>query len=538
AGLPRIPACIVTLVLAGTIIVIIVNGFVQQMGSLAEDIPTYKTEISGKLHDLQKASAHSWIGSLINTEKEAGKSEPDASGVNSSDNTIHAKMEIPVLAIVQSAAGIAADILVTAVIVFVLAFLLLIRREDLRNRLIHVLGSDNRINATRALDDASKRVSRYLFFQLAINLGFGAVVAVGLALIGIPHALVWGALAAMLRYVPFVGGWIAAAFPLIASLVMPTWTPFVLTGVFFIVLELVQSYLVEPLVFGHSVGVSSPGQILAMLFWGTLWGPVGLILATPLTACLCVLGHHFPGFRFLATLMGDGEIVDKRDALYQRLLAGDTAEACTLAEAYLKENSLLALVDHMLIPALLSAQYDRRRGDLSSDDAATIAENVREIFVDVRSDVEAPPADTAAPQEDHEKTHVLVVEFPFNDDIDKLVMSMVKSATDPTRVSWSTIVIGDTTLDEADRTEQMHPALIIISTTGDQNLGRIRGACRTMHKMFPESRTVACCWGLESEREAEVARLRSAGAAAICTSIEHATQQIAAEPAGASLVTS
>src|SRR5439155_4229785 len=165
---------------------------------------------------------------------------------------------------------------------------------------------------------------------LVLNLGFGVVVALGLYLIGIPYAYVWGAMAALLRYIPFLGGWIAAAFPLLASLGLPEWTPFFLTAIFFGVIELVQANLVEPLVFGRSIGVSAAGQLVAALFWACLWGPVGLILSTPLTACLCVLGHHFPMLHFFSALMGDEEVVEKPAAFYQRLLAGDVSEATEL----------------------------------------------------------------------------------------------------------------------------------------------------------------------------------------------------------------
>lgn len=540
AGLPRIIACILTLVFATMIMAVIVNGFVQQMSSLADEFPAYKEGISAKYRELQEATADSWVGNIAKFAKESDNDAKAKTPAEEGESkAIHAKIDIPVLAVVQSAAGTAADILITGVIVIVLAFLLLMRREDLRNRLIHLLGSDNRISATRALDDASKRVSRFLFSQLAINVGFGIVVAIGLYFIGIPFPYVWGALAALLRYVPFVGGWIAAGFPLLASLVMPTWTPFLLTGIFFIIIEVVQSYIVEPLVFGHSIGVSAPGQVIAMVFWGSLWGPVGLILSTPLTACLCVLGLHFPGLRFVATMLGDGEIVARRDAFYQRLLAGDMVEAGTLAETFLKENSLAALIDEVFVPALLAARYDRRRGELSAEDLTGIVDAVREIYIDLISNTEASVAESPVAPVDEEKLQVLVVDFPFNDSIDHLVIAMVKSTADPAHETWSTVTIGDTSLTEANQDFDLRPDLVVVSTTATQNLGRIRGACRTVHKLFPDGKAVACCWGLDSETETELARLRGAGAEAVCTTVAQARELLKKDEAPATpLVTS
>jgi hypothetical protein len=179
----------------------------------------------------------------------------------------------------------------------------------------------------------------------------------------------------------------------------------------------------------------------------------------------------------------------------------------------------------MFVPALLSARYDRRRGELSPEELSTIVDAVRDIYVDLISNTEIPTADAAAaPSADEEKVQVLVVEFPFNDAIDELVMTMVKSTADPARENWSTVTIGDTPLNEASHNTDLDPDLVIVSTTATQNLGRIRGACRTVHKLFPDAQTTACCWGLDSETEGESVRLRGAGAAAICTTVVQARE--------------
>jgi predicted PurR-regulated permease PerM len=527
-GLPRFIASGATIFCAGVLLVAIAHTIVQQMGPLAEDLSSYKEQIVDKIGVVRKAAADSWLGDMADFANDLGRKPPaEAPASAKKDDTFVARIEIPVVAIVQSVAGTVAEILLNAVLVFMLALLLLVRREDVRNRVIQLLGSSHRISATRALDDASKRVSRFLLMQLLVNLGFGVIVALGLRLIDVPHPLVWGALAGLLRYIPYLGGWLAAVCPLLASMVLPTWTPFFLTLAFFVIVELLQANLVEPLAFGHSIGVSGPGQVVAMLFWATLWGPVGLILSTPLTACLCVLGHHFRGLRFFSTLMGDGEIVDRPDAFYQRLVAGDTVEATSLAEAFLKERSAVALVDEMLIPALLAARFDHRHGELSDDDRQTIGEAVREIFAEVVATRENAGAGAEqAPVEEAEKASILVIDFPFNDDIDELVSAMLKALAPGGRVRWSTASIADSALEEMARRQDGAPRFILIATTALKNLARLRGACRTVDKLFPQAEKVACCWCLDSETDAAGLRLTDAGADVVCTKISRALEVI------------
>ena len=525
-GVPRVIACTGTLIGFMMILIAIGHFFVQQMSLLTADIPAYKAQISEKIGTLRQATADTGIINAIDFANDLGKNPAaDESSPEKQNEAIATKIEIPVLAVMQSVAGTAAEILLNGALVFVLALLMLMRREDLRNRIIQMLGTGNRVTATRALDDASRRVSRFLFSQLLINLGFGTVIAIGLYFIGIPFPYVWGALAALLRYIPFLGGWISAAFPLLASLIMPSWAPFFLTAAFFVIAEILQAFLVEPLVFGHSIGVSGPGQVIAMLFWATMWGPVGLILSTPLTACICVIGHHFPGLRFFATLIGDGEIVEKPDAFYQRLLADDAVEASKLAEEFLKDHSVTALVDEMLIPALLAVRNDHRNGELSIEDRISITEAVREVYRDVAAPAEK---DSEAPQADDEKprTHVLVVEFPFNDEVDDLVIEMLKSAVPSEKALWSTIAIGDHPLEQISQRLDFEPTLIVISTTARKNLARIRGACRTVHRLFPNAELLVCCWCLDSPTAANSPRLKDAGESVVCATFMQAQQLI------------
>ena len=264
------------------------------------------------------------------------------------------------------------------VVVFVV--FMLIERENLRNRVIHLIGSRQLNIATQALDDAASRVSRYLLMQLIVNAAFGFVVAVGLFFIGLPNALVWGVLAAVLRFVPYIGPWIAATIPIVlAAAIFEGWTRPLLVLAVFVVNELISNNVVEPWLYGSSTGISTMGILVSAVFWTWLWGPIGLVMSTPLTVCLTVMGRYVRSYRFLNTLLSDEEVLPPEARFYQRLLALDPEEAADIAEEYLKENSLESLYDKVLLPALRLAEQDRHQGDLDETKERFILNAMREL---------------------------------------------------------------------------------------------------------------------------------------------------------------
>ena len=268
----------------------------------------------------------------------------------------------------------------TAAMVVVFVVFMLIERENLRNRVIHLIGSRQLNIATQALDDAASRVSRYLLMQLIVNAAFGFVVAVGLFFIGLPNALVWGVLAAVLRFVPYIGPWIAATIPIVlAAAIFEGWTRPLLVLALFVVNELISNNVVEPWLYGSSTGISTMGILVSAVFWTWLWGPIGLVMSTPLTVCLTVMGRYVPQLSFLNTLLSDEEVLPPEARFYQRLLALDPEEAADIAEEYLKENSLESLYDKVLLPALSLAEQDRHQGDLDETKERFILNAMREL---------------------------------------------------------------------------------------------------------------------------------------------------------------
>ena len=269
---------------------------------------------------------------------------------------------------------------------------ILIQREDLRNRLIRLAGSHDLQRTTAALDDAGNRLSRLFLNQLLINTGFGILIGAGLWLIGIPSAVLWGILAAVLRFVPYIGSIIAAAFPLaLAVAVQPGWSMLVWTAALFFVVEPAVGQIVEPMVYGRSTGLSPVAVVVSATFWTALWGPIGLVLATPLTVCLVVLGRHVERLAFLDVMFGDRPALSPAEIFYQRMLAGDPTEATEKAEEYLKERSLSSYYDEVAIKGLLLAQSDLERDVLDHSRLVKIRDTVVEFAEDLSEQTDQEP---------------------------------------------------------------------------------------------------------------------------------------------------
>ena len=259
-------------------------------------------------------------------------------------------------------------------IVLVLTIFMLIQREDLRNRFIRLVGQGRMTLTTQTMDEAGQRISRFLLTQSVINAGFGLIVATALFWIGVPYAILWGVTAALLRFVPYVGSLLAMLLPTaLAFVLFDGWSRTLATLGLFLSLDAVTANVIEPLLIGRHTGVSSLALLVSALFWTWLWGPVGLILSTPLTVCLAVLGKHVPRLEFLAVLLGDEPALETDISFYQRLLAGDEDEASEIVEQQLQTTSREQVFDEMLVPTLLLAERDRVREAISESEQAVRA---------------------------------------------------------------------------------------------------------------------------------------------------------------------
>jgi hypothetical protein len=283
--------------------------------------------------------------------------------------------------------------LATTGIVLIVAVFVLLQREDLRDRIIRLAGATDLHRTTVALDDAALRLSRYFLFQLMLNTAFGCVIAAGLFFIGVPSPVLWGILAALMRFVPYIGALLSAAFPLaLAAAVDPGWSMVVWTAALFLVTEPLMGHVVEPMAYGHSTGISPVSVIVAAIFWGWLWGPVGLIFSTPLTLCLVVLGRHVERLEFLDILLGDRPALTPAESFYQRMLADDPDEAIDQAELLLKERSLSSYYDEVALKGLQLAATDASRGILPEDRLERVKKAVRSLVADLSDQDDKDPS--------------------------------------------------------------------------------------------------------------------------------------------------
>src|SRR6201987_4613385 len=373
-----------------------------QLTQLARDLPRYQSTISEKIQSFRDTKAGRGplerasdmlkdLGKEIDKPKDAASVRASNSIVNSNAPGPQAPVPVEVRqpdpGALESLRTLIAPLvhpLATTGIIIIFVIFILLQREDLRNRLIRLAGSSDLQRTTAALDDAAGRLSRLFLTQLILNGAFGVVIGTGLWFVGIPSAILWGILAAALRFVPYIGAVIAAAFPLaLAVAVDPGWWMLIWTLALFLVIEPVVGHVVEPMVYGHSTGLSPVAVVAAATFWTALWGPIGLVLATPLTVCLVVLGRHVERLGFLDVVLGARPAPSPPEIFYQRMLAEDPAEAVDKAEEFLKDRPLSTYYDDVALPGLKLAQNDVTRGALDRVQAERIKAAVLEVVDDL-----------------------------------------------------------------------------------------------------------------------------------------------------------
>jgi predicted PurR-regulated permease PerM len=406
---PRGLAVVSVAILAFVLIFAMGSLLATQLTQLAGDLPRYQSTISEKIQSFRDTKAGRGtlerasdmlkdLGKEIDKPKDAASARAN-SIVNSNASGPQAPVPVEVRqpdpGALESLRTLIAPLvhpLATTGIIIIFVIFILLQREDLRNRLIRLAGSYDLQRTTAALDDAAGRLSRLFLTQLILNSAFGAVIGIGLWLIGTPSAILWGILATVLRFVPYIGAVIAAAFPLaLAVAVDPGWSMLLWTLALFLTVEPVVGHIIEPMVYGHSTGLSPVAVVASATFWTALWGPIGLVLATPLTICLVVLGRHVERLEFLDVMFGDRPALSPPEIFYQRMLAGDPAEAAEKAEEFLKERSLAIYYDEVALKGLQLAQIDTERGALDQERLTKIRDAVREFASDLADQDDRPP---------------------------------------------------------------------------------------------------------------------------------------------------
>jgi predicted PurR-regulated permease PerM len=412
--LPRFAAVTIVVLLAFGVIFGLGTLMFAQVTQLAGDLPRYQSNLAEKIQTLHGAATASGTLEqasqvLQSLQKELDRPKngkpapatPDGGAIP--NRPIQVEVRQPDPGALQTLATLIAPLihpLATTGIIIIFVVFILLQQQDLRNRLIRLAGSHDLQRTTLAMDDAGKRLSRLFLMQLALNAAFGLIIGIGLWAIGVPSAPLWGLLAMVLRFVPYIGAIVAAIFPLIvATAVDPGWFMMLMTAALFLVVEPLIGHVIEPMLYGHSSGLSPVAVVVSATFWTWLWGPIGLVLATPLTMCLVVLGRHVERLKFLEVLLGDRPALSPSESAYQRMLAGDPIETTEQAQSLLKDRTLTEYYEQILMGALRLAWADSQRGRLEQPETQRIRDTVSEVVEDLEShkDSRNAPVEDANP---------------------------------------------------------------------------------------------------------------------------------------------
>jgi len=516
-GLGRVPSVLVTVLLALSVLGGIGWTLTRQLVTLADELPRYSLNIHHRIADLRWASK----GGSVEKVQQAVE---DVVGEIQKTDTLGVTRQKPVAVVVEPPSILVhlpnlLQALAGAGVVTVLVIFMLLERRELRDRVILLIGYRRMTATTRALDEAGVRISRYLLMQSIINGSFGVALGLGLFLIGVPYAVTWGSLAAALRFIPYLGAFVAALLPLGLSLaVFPGWLQPALVVGLFLVLELITGSVMEPWLYGQSAGVSQVALLIALTFWTWLWGPAGLLMATPLTVCLIVLGKHLPALGFIVVLMGDRPVIEAKARYYQRLLARDQDEASDIIEAYVDTDGRESVYDTVLLPALYYAKQDRDRGLLSEGDAQFVGQATREILDVLAHDAPAPSEKDPG---DHPgtDTRVRIVGCPARDEADVLALEMVRHLLDPARYRMEVSTTGMLVAEVLAWVALHRPALLCIGAVAPGGLSQARHLCKRLRSQCPELKIVVGRWGLHDEKDADRQHLLAAGADHVETTV-------------------
>ncbi len=543
---PRGMAVVGVVLLAFAIIFALGSLIATQLNRLAGDLPSYQTTIQSKIQSVRGIAGGSSTleraaGMLQDLGKELDRPKagvvPAPNPLSAGSTAAKSVKPVPVEVLqpdpgaLESLRSLIAPLvspLATTGIIVIFVIFILIQREDLRNRLIRLAGSHDLQRTTAALDDAAARLSRLFLNQLLINTSFGVLIGAGLWLIGIPTAILWGILAAVLRFVPYIGSIIAAAFPLaLAVAVDPGWSMLAWTAALFFVVEPAIGQVVEPMVYGRTTGLSPVAVVVSATFWTALWGPIGLVLATPLTVCLVVLGRHVERLAFLDVMFGNRPALSPPEIFYQRMLAGDPTEAAEKAEQFLKERSLSSYYQEVALKGLQLAQSDLSRGALDQLRLVRIRDTVVEFVGDLSEQGDREPVD-ASPTSDSEAV-AAVEETPDRVHPDIPVLDGTELAPEWAGGCPVLCIAGRTLLDEAAaimfaqlstmhgvaarvegpealstsnifRLDTTGVALVCLSYLDTANPAHMRYAVRRLRRKLPHARIMIGCWVDEAAR--------------------------------------
>jgi predicted PurR-regulated permease PerM len=549
----RVPSTLLVAILSVATFGAIGWTVTKQLGEVVNQLPDYKSNIKSKLDYLHLSSHHTFDGAsraMTEISKDlAGPPAPAHSGSASGTQSTITRtapearpvavelVKSPVLPLesLQSVLGL----LASALIVTIFTIFMLIRREDLRNRLIFLAGEGRLSLVTQALDDASERVSRYLLLQFLVNTCYGIFIGVCLHFIGVPAAILWGAIAGILRFLPYIGPPLGALMPVVLSLaVFSGWQGPLITFSLFVVTELVVSNLIEPMLYGAHTGLSSLAILVAAIFWTAIWGPIGLVLSTPLTVCLVVLGRHVPRLSFLHVLLGDEPVLTPDSRFYQRLLATDHDEARQVLQKCLEGSTLLELYDSVLIPALSLAEEDRHQNRLEDATEKFICQSTRELIDefsglpanDSASDPADGPVEPLIAAGQYSPGHPYkVLCLPARDEADEIVATMLAQLIERAGHEAQCVPLGSAA-EMLAQVKEEKPDFICISALPPFAIAHARALYAKLLAQAPNVRIDIGLWNFSGDPSKMSHRLALREGSRACTKLAEIIEGLPAAP--------
>jgi len=527
-GLGRAPAAVVVVVVVFGLVGALGWTIAAQISTLASELPTYTDTLKQKIAQVRHAGTGGVLGKVQDAIEDVTRALQQGSpSVPGPATPVAMRPEGP------SLLGFLPSLLetvLTALMVLVLVIFMLIEHGALRDRLLAFGGYGRLTLTTKALDEASQRISHYLLMQTLVNGSFGLVFGLGLFVLGVPYALLWGFLAAVLRFIPYVGTLIAALLPLTLSLaVFPGWTQPLLGSGLFVLLELATNSVLEPVLYSHSTGISQVALLVAVLFWTWLWGPVGLLLSTPLTVCLSVLGKYVPPLAFLGVVLSD-EPVAGMNTYYQRLVARDQDEAAAIVDEGLKTQTLVEVYDTVLVPALSYARQDLQRDILTADEAQGILQATQEIVEDLGTRPSPSTPEGSAVLADDTPTaplaKVRIVGCPARDETDALALQMFQQVCDPTCYEVELLPVELLPADVVARVAQTPPALLCIGAVTPGGVARTRYLYKRLRARLPEIPIVVGRWVATAHTAEDLVLLHAAGIEQVGTTLQETRDQV------------
>jgi predicted PurR-regulated permease PerM len=516
------------ILIAGIVGYILTNQLVE----FTNKLPNYKINIENKLNAFNIPQNSSFTEILDTVEKVKnrlhGSAQPKPSAHAATVNVVESS-SMDATSILKNLLASLLNILGSSGLVFLLVIFMLFTREDLRGRFIHLIGPRRISATTHALDDASYRVSHYLLMQLLFNVGYGISVAIGLYFIGVPNAVLWGGLAILLRFIPYFGAWVAATLPFIVTLaISTTWTMPFLTILWFISLDLITGNILEPIISPATTGISSLALIVSALFWTLLWGPIGLLLSTPLTVCILVMSSHIPALSIVNVLLSNEKSLALYEEFYQRLIALELTEVMLLTNNYLKKNSVTNLYDSIFIPLLSAAEIDRRHDLLEDDQIAFFHQNIQDILNDIHSQQELPLL------AEEEKSDSLtspalppyeVLCISVANERDELANTMLVQLL--TKLSFKAETLHKRPSNEiVEILNQGNYDAICISLVAPYPLIQARSLCVLLQQHFPKCKFLVALFGTTTINPDIEKKLQLSGASSIVCSLEQAVSEL------------